>query len=112
MKFSDDELTPFEVRTGMFKHLGNVQAGKEIVITRHRKLEGALLSIARSFQYREHERVIGDLLTLLKSALPQSVLSKTQIVLMQEATQLWYKSEASINESCRCNPSAGNTLKR
>jgi hypothetical protein len=40
MKFSTDELIPFfEVRTGMSKHLDDVQAGKEIVITRHDNLE-------------------------------------------------------------------------
>jgi prevent-host-death family protein len=45
MKFSTDELMPFfEVRTGMSKYLGDVQAGKEIVITRHGKPAGALVS--------------------------------------------------------------------
>jgi hypothetical protein len=40
MKFSTDELIPFfEVRTGMSKHLDDVQAGEEIVITRHDNLE-------------------------------------------------------------------------
>jgi prevent-host-death family protein len=92
MKFSTDELMPFfEVRTGMSKHLDDVQAGKEIVITRHGKPEGALLSAARLFQYREHERVIGDLLTLLKSATPQPKLTTAQIAVVREAEQLLVK---------------------
>ena len=66
MKFSTDELMPFfEVRTGMSKHLEDVQAGKEIVITRHGKPEGALLSAARLFQYREVERLMVQLLGML-----------------------------------------------
>ena len=49
----------------MSKHLDDVQAGKEIVITRHGNPEGELLSSSRLFQYREHECVMGELLTLL-----------------------------------------------
>ena len=68
MKFSTDELMPFfEVRTGMSKHLDDVQAGKEIVITRHGKPEGALVSAAQLYRYRELERVITELTALLKS---------------------------------------------
>ena len=38
MKFSSDKLMPFfEVSTVMSKLLGNIQIGKEIVITRHGK---------------------------------------------------------------------------
>lgn len=67
MKFSTDELMPFfEVRTGMSKYLDDVQAGKEIVITRHGKPEGALLSAAQLYRYRELERVITELTVLLK----------------------------------------------
>ena len=92
MKFSTDELMPFfDVRTGMSKHLDDVQAGKEIVITRHGKPEGALLSAAQLFQYREHERVMGDLLTLLKSATPQPKVATAQIAVVQEAGQLLTK---------------------
>ena len=66
MKFSTDELMPFfEVRTGMSKYLDDVQAGKEIVITRHGKPEGALLSAAQLYRYRELERVITELTMLL-----------------------------------------------
>ena len=66
MKFSSDELMPFfEVRTGMSKHLDDVQAGKEIVITRHGKPEGALLSAAQLFRYREVDRLMVQLLELL-----------------------------------------------
>ena len=44
MKFSIGELMPFfEVRTGMSKRLDDVQVGKEIVITRYGKPEGALI---------------------------------------------------------------------
>lgn len=89
MKFSSDELMPFfAVRTGMSKLLDDVQAGREVVITRHGKPEGALLSAARLFQYREHERVMGDLLTLLKSATPQPKLATAQIAVVHEAEQL------------------------
>jgi len=66
MKFSSDELMPFfEVRTGMSKHLDDVQAGKEIVITRHGKPEGALLSAAQLFRYREVDRLMVQLLEIL-----------------------------------------------
>lgn len=66
MKFSSDELMPFfEVRTGMSKHLDDVQAGKEIVITRHGKPEGALLSAAQLFRYREVDRLMVQLLGIL-----------------------------------------------
>ena len=66
MKFSTDELMPFfEVRTGMSKYLDEVQAGKEIVITRHGKPEGALLSAAQLYRYRELDRVITELTMLL-----------------------------------------------
>ena len=66
MKFSSDELMPFfEVRTGMSKHMDDVQAGKEIVITRHGKPEGALLSAAQLFRYREVDRLMVQLLGIL-----------------------------------------------
>lgn len=66
MKFSTDELMPFfEVRTGMSKHLDDVQAGKEIVITRHGKPEGALLSAAQLYRYRELDRLMAQLLDVL-----------------------------------------------
>jgi prevent-host-death family protein len=66
MKFSTDELMPFfEVRTGMSKHLDDVQAGKEIVITRHGKPEGALLSAAQLYRYREVDRLMVQLLDVL-----------------------------------------------
>ena len=62
MKFSIGELMPFfEVRTGMSKRLDDVQVGKEIVITRHGKPEGALISAAQLYRYRELERVIVEL---------------------------------------------------
>lgn len=50
----------------MSKYLDDVQAGKEIVITRHGKPEGALLSAAQLYRYRELERVITELTVLLK----------------------------------------------
>ena len=66
MKFSTDELMPFfEVRTGMSRHLDDVQAGKEIVITRHGKPEGALLSAAQLYRYRELDRLLEQLLDVL-----------------------------------------------
>jgi prevent-host-death family protein len=66
MKFSTDELMPFfEVRTGMSKHLDDVQAGKEIVITRHGKPEGALISAAQLYRYREVDRLMVQMLDVL-----------------------------------------------
>lgn len=92
MKFSSDELMPFfEVRTGMSKHLDDVQTGKEIVITRHGKPVGALVSAAQLYRYREQDRVLGELLSLLKSATPQLILTTVQIALMQEAEQILFK---------------------
>ena len=49
----------------MSKYLDEVQAGKEIVITRHGKPEGALLSATQLYRYRELERVITELTVLL-----------------------------------------------
>ena len=49
----------------MSKHLDDVQAGKEIVITRHGKPEGALISAAQLFRYREVDRLMVQLLELL-----------------------------------------------
>ena len=49
----------------MSKHLDDVQAGKEIVITRHRKPEGALLSAAQLYRYREFDRLVVQLLDVL-----------------------------------------------
>lgn len=92
MKFSSDELMPFfEVRTGMSKHLDDVQAGKEIVITRHGKPAGALVSAAQLYRYREQDRVMGELLSVLKSATPQPKLTTVQMAVMQEAEQLLIK---------------------
>lgn len=68
MKFSSDELMPFfEVRTGMSKLLVDVQTGKEIVITRHGKPIGALVAASELYRYRELERVITELTTLLNA---------------------------------------------
>lgn len=87
MKFSSDELMPFfEVRTGMSKHLDDVQAGKEIVITRHGKPSGALVSAAQLYRYREQSRYMGEFLNMLKSVTPK--LSNAQAALVKEAEQL------------------------
>ncbi len=75
----------------MSKHLDDVQAGKEIVITRHGKPAGALVSAAQLYRYREQDRVMGELLSLLKSASSQPKLTAVQIALMQEAEQLLLK---------------------
>ena len=99
MKFSTDELMPFfEVRTGMSKHLDDVQAGKEIVITRHGKPEGALVSAAQLYRYRELERVITELTTLLNTtanAAKQDNAQKAISVLMIEAGKLLTKTGGS-----------------
>jgi prevent-host-death family protein len=93
MKFSSDELMPFfEVRTGMSKHLDDVQAGKEIVITRHGKPEGALLSAAQLYRYRELDRLMVQLLDVLalRTHLEPAIANK-QIVAIVEQVQ-------SVNE--------------
>ncbi len=91
MKFSTDELMPFfEVRTGMSKHLDDVQAGKEIVITRHGKPEGALVSAAQLFRYRELERVITELTALLNAATTAKP-DKALLALSSEAGKLLAK---------------------
>jgi prevent-host-death family protein len=92
MKFSTDELMPFfEVRTGMSKHLDNVQTGKEIVITRHGKPEGALVSAAQLFRYRELERVITELTVLLNAATAAKP-DKALLALTNEAGKLIVKT--------------------
>ena len=94
MKFSTDELLPFfKVRTGMSKHLDDVQAGKEIVITRHGKPEGALVSAAQLYRYRELERVITELTALLKSTATTAKPDKALLALSSEAGKLLTKTE-------------------
>lgn len=95
MKFSTDELMPFfEVRTGMSRHLDDVQAGKEIVITRHGKPEGALVSAAQLYRYRELERVITELTALLNAATAAKP-DKTLLALTSEAGKLLAKTGGS-----------------
>lgn len=90
MKFSTDELMPFfEVRTGMSKHLDYVQDGNEIVIARHGKPEGALISAAQL--YRELERLIAELTTLLNSTTTTAKSSKALLALTNEAGKLLTK---------------------
>jgi prevent-host-death family protein len=89
MKFTSDELMPFfEVRTGMSKFLMDVQTGKDIVITRHGKPTGALISAAKLYRYREQERIMSELLSLLKSVTPLPKLDAAQAALVREAEQL------------------------
>lgn len=99
MKFSSDELMPFfEVRTGMSKHLDDVQAGKEIVITRHGKPAGALVSAEQLYRYRELERLTRELTALLSatktSAKPDNV-QKAILALTTEAADLLTKTGGS-----------------
>ena len=92
MKFSANERIPlFEVCAGVSKYLVDVQAGKEIVITRQAKPEGALPSAARVLLDLEHELILGDLLPLLQSAAPQLKLNKVQIAVVREAENLLVK---------------------
>ena len=44
----------------MSKLLDEVQAGREVVITRHGKPEGALVSAAQLYRYRELERLLAE----------------------------------------------------
>lgn len=90
MKFTSDELMPFfEVRTGLSKHLDDVQAGKEIVITRHGKPSGGLVSATQLYRYREQDRILSELLSMLKSQ--TSKLTTLQTALVQEAEKLLRK---------------------
>ena len=95
MKFSSDELMPFfAVRTGMSKHLDDAQAGKEIVITRHGKPTGALVSAMQLYRYRELNRLMGELTEAFKlqpkSASTDST-SASLAALIEEAQQLLAK---------------------
>jgi prevent-host-death family protein len=68
MKFSSDEMMPFnEVRTGMSSLLVDVQAGKEVVITRHGKPIAALVGAAHLYRYRQLDRLMNELTALLQS---------------------------------------------
>jgi len=95
MKFSSDELMPFsDVRTGLSHFLVKVQAGKEIVITRHGKPMAALVAASQLYRYRELERVIGEMTAILASQKELSTLnqaSSTLAELAQEAEQLLIK---------------------
>ena len=95
MKFSSDELMPFsEVRTGMSHFLVDVQAGKEIVITRHGKPIAALVAATQLYRYRELDRVMVELTTALKSQAPTSKSDQAQsslMALVQQAEQLLVK---------------------
>ena len=82
----------------MSKHLDDVQAGKEIVITRHGKPEAALVSAEHLYRYRELERVITELTALLKTTALASKPDQAQkalSVLANEATKLLSKSGES-----------------
>lgn len=75
----------------MSKFLMDVQAGKEIVITRHGKPTGALVSAAQLYRYREQERIMSELVSLLKSITPLPKLDAAQMALVREAEQLLAK---------------------
>lgn len=99
MKFSSDELMPFsDVRTGLSHFLVDVQAGKEIVITRHGKPIAALVAASQLYRYRELYRVMGEMTAMLafqkKSSTPNQARS-TLKELVQEAQQLLAKPLAS-----------------
>ncbi|PHV10974.1 type II toxin-antitoxin system Phd/YefM family antitoxin [Chitinimonas sp. BJB300] len=99
MKFSTDELMPFfEVRTGLSKHLDDVQAGEEIVITRHGKPVGALVSAEQLYRYRELERLITELTALLNAtttAVKPDNAQKSLLALTSEADTLLTKTRGS-----------------
>jgi prevent-host-death family protein len=77
MKFSSDEMMAFnKVRTGMSSLLVDVQAGKEVVITRHGQPIAALVGAAHLYRYRQLDRLMSELTALLK-AQPQASNSTT-----------------------------------
>lgn len=82
----------------MPKHLDDLQAGKEIVITRHGKPAGALVSVTQLYRYREQDGVMGELLSLLKPA-----VTRAYVVLLPSVTsrcQTLDHSHSIINNSC------------
>ena len=95
MKFSTDELMPFfAVRTGMSKHVGEVQAGKKIVVTRQGKSTGALVSAIQLYHYQELNRVMGELMAAFKFALKSVSTDSTNTSLavwIEEALELLSK---------------------
>ena len=95
MKFSSDELMPFsDVRTGLSHFLVDVQAGKEIVITRHGKPIAALVAASQLYRYRELGRVTGEMVVILENQNESSKPSQstyTLIELVQEAQKLLSK---------------------
>ena len=95
MKFSSDELMPFsDVRTGLSHFLVSVQAGKEIVITRHGKPIAALVAASQLYRYRELERVMGEMTAMLASKNEMNAQNQTSSTLMKlvlEAQQLLSK---------------------
>lgn len=77
----------------MSKHVDDVQAGKEIVITRHGKPEGALLSAARLYRYRELDRLMEQLLHVLAQRTHlEPAITNGQIAAIVEQVQ-------SVNEN-------------
>lgn len=95
MKFSSDELMPFsDVRTGLSHFLVDVQAGKEIVITRHGKPIAALVAASQLYRYRELGRVMGEMTAILATQNESSKPSQSSYTLMdlvQEAQELLAK---------------------
>ena len=95
MKFSSDELMPFsDVRTGLSHFLVDVQAGKEIVITRHGKPIAALVAASQLYRYRELDRVMGEIAAILtkqKELNAPDHTSSAFVELVQEAQQLLSK---------------------
>ena len=77
----------------MSKRLDDVQVGTEIVITRHGKPEGALISAAQLYRYRELERVIVELTALLTTTAVKH--DKVLSALASEAGKLLAKTAGS-----------------
>lgn len=83
MKFTTDELKPFsEVRTELSNLLVVVQAGKEIVITRHGKPIAALVSASQLYQYRELDRAMAELLSFLDNFIAKKNPDDKQKILL------------------------------
>jgi prevent-host-death family protein len=67
MRFSTDEIKPFyELRQSLSKAIDEVERDSgEIVIAKHGKPVAALLSAAGLYRYREIDRLMGELVTVL-----------------------------------------------
>jgi prevent-host-death family protein len=92
MRFSTDEIKPFyEVRQNLSKAIDEVERdGGEVVIAKHGKPVAALLSAAGLYRYREVDRLMVQLLSVLKPSEGAAAIDNTGELasLMEQAQAL------------------------